>query len=109
MLTFLLPEVSLSRVSMPPLKETGERVPSTDSSLISLKGLAGTVELEWRGGDWDTGLVTVSTVSESLLPGGEEEAWREDCLFILDSRSKLLLVTFVSPETLALPLATSKK
>ena len=32
-LTFLLPEVSFSRVSMPPLKETGDRVPSTDSSL----------------------------------------------------------------------------
>ena len=32
---------------MQPLKETGERVPSTDSSLISLKGEAGT--LEWSG------------------------------------------------------------
>ena len=42
--TFLLPVVSLSRVSIPPLKETGERVPSTDSSLISLKGEAGTLE-----------------------------------------------------------------
>ena len=43
-LTFLLPVVSLSRVSIPPLNDTGERVPSTDSSRISLNGLAGTLE-----------------------------------------------------------------
>ena len=54
--TFLLPVVSLSRLSIPPLRETGERVPSTDSSLISLKGLAGTVEEEWTGVDWETEL-----------------------------------------------------
>ena len=40
-----------------------------------------------------------------LAAGGEAEACREDCLFILDSRSKLLLVTFVSPGYLVLPLA----
>ena len=36
LLTFRLPEVSLSSVSMPPLKLTGDSVPSTDSSRINL-------------------------------------------------------------------------
>ena len=39
----------MSSVSIPPLKETGDKVPSTDSSLISLNGEAGT--LLWRGVD----------------------------------------------------------
>ena len=46
--TFLLPEVSLSKVSMPPLSDTGDNVPSTDSSLSSLKGEAGTLAA-WTG------------------------------------------------------------
>ena len=46
--TFLLPDVSLSSVSIPPLRDTGDKVPSTDSSLSSLKGEAGTAA-EWMG------------------------------------------------------------
>ena len=59
LLTFLLPEVSLSSVSMPPLNDTGDRVPSTDSSLINLKGdpMVGTVLAEWMGVDWVVVLV----------------------------------------------------
>ena len=106
--------VSLSRVSIPPLKDTGDRVPSTDSSLINLKGEAGTValEMEWSGVEVVVVVMVTVSASElclsmgwSLLLVGEAEACREDCLFILDSRSKLLLVTFVSPGYLVLPLA----
>ena len=70
-LTFLLPVVSLSRVSIPPLKDTGDRVPSTDSSLISLKGEAGTVEVEvvWSGVEVVVVIVTVSA-SELCLSMG---------------------------------------
>ena len=95
------------------MNETGDRVPSTDSSLISLKGEAGTVEVEWSGVEVEVVIVIVSaselclSMGWSLLLVGEAEACREDCLFILDSRSKLLLVTFVTPEYLVLPLAAN--
>ena len=109
----------MSRVSIPPFRDTGDRVPSTDSSLISLKGEAGTVEVEWRGVEVEVlpevVIIVIVSASElclsmgwSLLLVGEAEACREDCLFILDSSSKLLLVTAVtavSPEYLVLPLA----
>ena len=44
---------------MPPLNDTGDRVPSTDSSLINLKGdpMVGTVLAEWMGVDWVVVLV----------------------------------------------------
>ena len=48
---------------MPPLNETGDSVPSTDSSLINLKGdpswpsWLGTVVAEWMGVDWVVVLV----------------------------------------------------
>ena len=63
--------VSFSRVSIPPLNDTGERVPSTDSSLISLKGEAGTVEVEvvWSGVEVVVVIVTVSA-SELCLSMG---------------------------------------
>ena len=110
--------VSLSRVSIPPFSDTGDRVPSTDSSLISLKGEAGTVEVEWRGVEVEVEpevvIIVIVSASElclsmgwSLLLVGEAEACSEDCLFILDSRWKLLLVTFVTPEYLVLPLAAN--
>ena len=107
--------VSLSRVSIPPLNETGDRVPSTDSSRISPKGEVGKValEVEWSGVEVVVVMVTVSaselclSMGWSLLLVGEAEACSEDCLFILESRWKLLLVTFVTPEYLVLPLAAN--
>ena len=109
--------VSLSRVSIPPLNDTGDRVPSTDSSRISLNGEAGKVAVEVECSGVEVLVVVVMvTVSASefclsmgwsLLVVGEAEACREDCLFILDSRSKLLLVTFVRPEYLVLPFAAN--
>ena len=112
-LTFLLPDVSLSRVSMPPLNDTGDRVPSTDSSLISLKGEAGPelVTEEWRGvesgvTEEDTGdmlrlvMVTVSLgppPSDPVLSVREGGDWAgppsEDCLFMRPV-SRLLLLNF---------------
>ena len=112
-LTFLLPDVSLSRVSMPPLNDTGDRVPSTDSSLISLKGEAGPelVTEEWRGVESgvteDTGdmlrLVMVTSLgpppSEPVLSVRVGGDWagppREDCLFMRPV-SRLLLLNFPS-------------
>ena len=71
------------------------------------------MEVEWSGVEVEVVIVIVSaselclSMGWSLLLVGEAEACREDCLFILDSRSKLLLVTFVTPEYLVLPLAAN--
>ena len=116
-LTFLLPEVSLSSVSMPPLNDTGDRVPSTDSSLISLKGDAGPelVTEEWRGVVEDTGdmlrLMAASLgppPSDPVLSVRDGGVWAgppsEDCLF-MRSVSRLLLLNF-TPE---FPLEAEKE
>ena len=98
---------------MPPLNDTGDRVPSTDSSLISLKGEAGPelVTEEWRGVESgvteDTGdmlrLVMVTSLgpppSEPVLSVRVGGDWagppREDCLFMRPV-SRLLLLNFPS-------------
>ena len=116
-LTFLLPEVSLSSVSMPPLNDTGDRVPSTDSSLISLKGEAGPelVTEECRGVVEDTGdmlrLIAASLgppPSDPVLSVRDGGLWAgppsEDCLF-MRSVSRLLLLNF-TPE---FPLEAEKE
>ena len=116
-LTFLLPEVSLSSVSMPPLNDTGDRVPSTDSSLISLKGEAGPelVTEECRGVVEDTGdmlrLIAASLgppPSDPVLSVRDGGVWAgppsEDCLF-MRSVSRLLLLNF-TPE---FPLEAEKE
>ena len=97
---------------MPPLNDTGDRVPSTDSSLISLKGEAGPecVTEEWRGvergvTEEDTGdmlrLMAASPgpppPSEPVLSVLDGGLWAgppsEDCLF-MRSVSRLLLLSF---------------